>query len=179
MNNYEQDIKAYNDALKTIREIKDKYNMQSTDYDRVDRIALKINFVEKCGINSSGLLIASIGRFDLRIVPGSYSLSNIVNHAKLITNEAYILLENGNIGKLAFINDNYWNEIEDEYNDFRNEMDKLAIEYDSFNSYWLFEPSAETVEKIKEIIKTTQDKIDVKLRAERIKQLEEELASLR
>ena len=177
MNEYEKDIKKYKEAVKTIYKTREKYKILCS-WDNTDSIALKIKFIEKTGIRMQDLDICCTNGFILRVVYGSYKLTNVTTHARLVCDEPYILLENGNIGRYSFVNGVYYHLINEEWENFRSELDKIAIEYDSLNDYWLFEPSVEIVNKIKNIIKDTQEKVNIKVKEEHKKQLIKELEEL-
>ena len=178
MFDFEKDVENYKKAVETIKEIKNRYSLNSIGYDRSDLISLKADFIKKSGINTDGFNIFYCNYFTLKIVSGEYPLSNKTTHYPLVVNNAYMLLENGNVGRLSFIDGSHWNLIGDEWNYFRTEIEKLAIEYDSINSYWLFEPSESTIEKIKQIIVDTKNKVEIKLKEARRNALLKELEQL-
>lgn len=117
-----------------------------------------------------------------RLVHGSkFYITNSGKKFHPDVNEYYIEWDNGNIGRLQFVRDEYWGDVTEEWEAFREElMSYDPVDYDPLNCriFYNIENGKRVMEAYKDICDRTATKMRVKIRQADIKKKQAELEML-
>lgn len=97
------------------------------------------------------------------------------------TDKYYIHWDNGNIGRLQFVNTDYWGYIADEWREFNETLRSYnAVDWDPLNDHIIFkiEDGKRLMNDYQNILKDTQQKIENKIKAVKIEKKKKELEEL-
>lgn len=119
---------------------------------------------------------------DFRLVHGSkFYITNSGTKFRPDINAYYIEWDNGNIGRLQFVNDEYWGAVTEEWEAFREElMSYEPVDYDPLNCHIFYniENGKKVMEAYKDICDRTRAKMQKKIRQVMIEKKQAELEKL-
>lgn len=111
-----------------------------------------------------------------------YYLTNSAYKIKPDKNKWYIVWDNGNIGRLQFVNNIYWDQFGEEWAEFRNQL--LAfnpVDYDPLNCTIVYdiENGKKVMAAYPEIVAETKKKAQKVMAKEKLKLLQKEMEELK
>lgn len=109
-----------------------------------------------------------------------YWLTNSATRYKPEKDSWHIEWDNGNVGRLQFVHENYWYVVQEEWDEFLREMRDNALDYDPMNCHIIYdiENGKKAMEGYRDLCKRTQEAMNKKVKAEQIRRKQEELAKL-
>lgn len=118
---------------------------------------------------------------DFRITKGKYYITNSAKKYKPKSNDYYVQWDNGNIGRLQFVGNDYWYEVEDEWNEFREIlMSYDPLDYDPMNCHMIFnvENGKRLMKDYKNICDSTKAKMMKKIKKIQLERKKKEYEDL-
>ena len=183
------DLERFEEAINIITEIGNDYGEPYViDRSKENYVRKIIQLVSKYNLNPndfysygySTLGLRTFTPFDFHIT-SKYSLTNSATHFIFNPNEDYILLENGNIGRLSFVNHHNYILTDELWADFNKKLiEYKPLDYDPYNFAYIYsmEDGIKLWHDFSDIYNEYQKRFDAVIRSEKIKKLQEELEKL-
>jgi len=104
----------------------------------------------------------------------NYYITNSATGYKPNKEEFYIEWDNGNVGRLQFVRQDYWFAVENEWNDFLSALRSYdPVDYDPLNCHMVFEVEngKRLIKDYPNICKETQQKMNKKINVVRLEEM--------
>lgn len=111
----------------------------------------------------------------------NYYMTNSATGYKPNKDEYYIEWDNGNVGRLQFVRQDYWFAVEDEWADFLSVLKSYdPVDYDPLNCHMVFEVEngKRLIKDYPEICKETRQRMNKKINSIRLKEMEKQYKAL-
>lgn len=119
--------------------------------------------------------------YDFRVAKGKPYISNSSTHYEFDTNEYYVVWDNGNVGRLQFVSENYYDDVTEEWRQFLAELDSYEpLGSDPYNCHRIYsiENGKRLMNDYAEICKRTREAMNKKVKKRELERLKNRIAKM-